>query len=376
MDWKLLFGFSVAGFAALSYAGLTSGSERRPNQQPATRQVVASSSAPSAAPAAPGKPSVTTAAATAAEQPKPSADAWTVPDVDKLPDDAWGRAVRLGRDLTVATYAHLGPEVADASKRYAGNNLSCQSCHLDAGTKKFGLPFVGVFGDFPQYRSREGEVGTIEDRVNGCMTRSMNGKPLPVDSTEMKAFVAYIKFVSTGRPVGGKTEGRGSGAIPELTRAANVEHGREVYAQACAACHQADGQGVRKGVVGDAQGYQFPPLWGLDSFNDGAGMNRLISAANFIHSNMPLGTSYDAPVVTAEDAWDVAAFIQSQQRPAKADLDKDFPNRLQKPVDAGYGPYVDGFNQDQHKLGPFQPIRDKIKALKQSAKEEAPAASN
>lgn len=376
MDWKLLFGFSVAGLAALSYAGLTSGSERRPNQQPAARQAAAGRSAPSAAPAAPGKPSETTAAATSAEQPKPSTDAWTMPDVDKLPDDAWGKAVRLGRDLTVATYAHLGPEVADANKRFAGNNLSCQSCHLDAGTKKFGLPFVGVFGDFPQYRSREGEVGTIEDRVNGCMTRSMNGKPLPVDSPEMKAFVAYIKFVSTGRPVGGKTEGRGSGAIPELTRAANVEHGQEVYAQACAACHQADGQGVRKGVAGDAQGYQFPPLWGPDSFNDGAGMNRLISAANFIHSNMPLGTTYDAPVVSAEDAWDVAAFIQSQPRPAKADLDKDFPNRLQKPVDAGYGPYIDGFGQEQHKLGPFQPVREKLKELKQSAKGEAPAASN
>lgn len=320
MDWKLLFGFSVAGLAALSYAGLTSGSERRPNQQPAARQIVASSSNPSGAAAAPGEPSVTAAAATSAEQPKPSADAWTVPDVDKLPDDAWGRAVRLGRDLTVATYAHLGPEVADANKRYAGNNLSCQSCHLDAGTKKFGLPFVGVFGDFPQYRSREGEVGTIEDRVNGCMTRSMNGKRLPVDSSEMKAFVAYIKFVSMGRPVGGKTEGRGSGSIPELTRPANVERGKAVYAENCAACHQVDGQGVRRGVVGDAKGYEFPPLWGPDSFNDGAGMNRLIAAANFIHSNMPQGTAYDAPALSPEDAWDVAAYIQSQSRPAKADL--------------------------------------------------------
>ena len=366
MDWKLLFGFSVAGLAALSYAGLTSGSERRPNQQPAARQIVASSSNPSAAPAAPGEPSGTAAAATSAEQPKPSADAWTVPDIDKLPDDAWGRAVRLGRDLTVATYAHLGPEVADANKRYAGNNLSCQSCHLDAGTKKFGLPFVGVFGDFPQYRSREGEVGTIEDRVNGCMTRSMNGKRLPVDSSEMKAFVAYIKFVSTGRPVGGKTEGRGSGNIPELTRPANVERGKTVYAENCAACHQADGQGVRRGVVGDAKGYEFPPLWGPDSFNDGAGMNRLIASANFIHSNMPQGTAYDAPALSPEDAWDVAAYIQSQSRPAKADLNKDFPNRMQKPVDAGYGPHVDGFSQEQHRLGPFQPIRDKIKALRQS----------
>ncbi|WP_414470941.1 c-type cytochrome [Microvirga sp. M2] len=369
MDWKLLIGYSVAGIAALSHAGLTSGSDRRASRHTSSKQVAVSRGSPAAPAASPTRPAVSAATA----QSSAAGDEWIVADVDKLADDAWGRAVRLGRDLTVATYAHLGPEVADAGKRYAGNNLACQSCHLDAGTKKFGLPFVGVFGDFPQYRSREGEVGTIEDRVNGCMTRSMNGKPLPVDSTEMKAFVAYIKFVSTGRPIGGKTEGRGSGNIPELTRAASLEHGQEVYAQACAACHQADGQGVRKGIAGDAQGYQFPPLWGPDSFNDGAGMNRLISAANFIHGNMPLGTTYDAPVLSAEDAWDVAAFIQSQSRPAKADLDKDFPNRMQKPVDAGYGPYIDGFDREQHRLGPFGPIRDKIKALKESEAGKAPA---
>jgi thiosulfate dehydrogenase len=74
--------------------------------------------------------------------------------------------------------------------------MSCQSCHLEAGTKEFGLPFVGVFADFPQYRSREGEVGTLEARINGCMTRSLNGRALPVGSDEMKAFVAYIKFLS------------------------------------------------------------------------------------------------------------------------------------------------------------------------------------
>jgi thiosulfate dehydrogenase len=127
-----------------------------------------------------------------------AADSWTVPDIDTLPDDADGKLVRLGRELTVATYAHIGPRVADKSERYAGNNLSCQSCHLEAGTKRYGLPFVGVFGDFPQYRAREGRVGTLEDRVNGCMTRSMNGRALPDDSTEMRAFVAYIRFLSSG----------------------------------------------------------------------------------------------------------------------------------------------------------------------------------
>jgi len=125
-----------------------------------------------------------------------------IPDIDALPNNEWGKTARFGRKLTVATYADLGPGVADPAKRFAGSNMSCQSCHLEAGTKKFGLPFVGVFADFPQYRSREGEVGTLEERINGCMTRSVNGRALPIGSYEMKAFVAYIKFLSTGRPIG------------------------------------------------------------------------------------------------------------------------------------------------------------------------------
>ena len=293
----------------------------------------------------------------------PAPAAWAPPDLKKLPDDAWGKLVRYGRDLNTNTPALLGPEAANASMRFSGSNLSCQNCHLEAGAKKFGLPYVGVYGDFPQYRAREGEVGTIEDRVNGCMTRSMNGKPLPLDSLEMKAMTAYIKFLSTGVPVGAPTTGRGAGAIAELTRAADPERGKAVYAETCVACHGPDGQGKRRGQVGDGKGYEFPPLWGPDSFNDGAGMNRLIAAANFIHSNMPNGVSADNPLLSDEDSWDVAAYVQSQPRPHKDALDKDFPVRTEKPVDAGYGPYPDAFEQSAHRLGPFTPIRAAIKTL-------------
>ena len=292
------------------------------------------------------------------------ADPWVIPDVDKLPDNAWGRAVRRGRDLTAATYTYLGPQASDPTKRFSGNNLSCQSCHLEAGTKKYGLPFVGVFADFPQYRTREGEVGTLEDRINGCMMRSMNGRALPVDSPEMKDFVAYIKFLSDGRPIGLETVGRGAGQIAELPRAADPIAGAKIFEQTCAACHGADGQGKPTNTTGDGKGYEFPPLWGMDSFNDGAGMGRLISAANFIHANMPNGTTYDQPVLSVEQAWDVAAYIESMGRPHKSNLENDFPIRTEKPADAGYGPYIDGFTREQHQFGPFKPIRDKLKAIK------------
>jgi hypothetical protein len=75
-------------------------------------------------------------------------------------------------------------------------------------------------------------------------------------------------------------------------------------------------------------GYQFPPLWGPDSYNNGAGMSRLLTAAAYALHNMPLGTRFDAPVLTDEQAYDVAGHIVSQNRPEKANLDKDFPIRL------------------------------------------------
>jgi thiosulfate dehydrogenase len=288
---------------------------------------------------------------------------WAVQDVDKLPDDDWGRTVRYGRDLIAKTASLIGPEVPDSSRRFAGNNLNCQSCHIEAGTKQFGLPFVGVYADFPNYRARSGSVGTVEDRIQGCMVRSMNGKQLPPEGPEMTAMVAYLKFLSINHPVGAPTPGRGSGKMPELSRAADAERGRTVYAQNCASCHGEQGQGQRVGAVGDAQGYAVPPLWGSDSFNDGAGMGRLIDAANFVHNNMPDGTSWQKPALSTEDAWDVAAYVDSQPRPHKADLERDYPNRMEKPVDAPYGPYADGFEPSQHKLGPFQPIRESINKM-------------
>ena len=282
---------------------------------------------------------------------------WTVPEVGALPDDAHGRLVRRGRDLITATYAQIGPEVPDPAKRYAGNNLACSNCHLEAGTKKFGLPIFGLFELFPQYSARLGAEITIEDRVNSCMTRSMNGRALPLDSPEMQAIVAYIKFLSSGVPAGKALSGLGTGSMPELDRAADPVRGKAIYATACLACHNEDGSGIRRSLPSVDLGYMVPPLWGPDSFNDGAGMARLITAANFLHFNMPHGTDYLNPQLTVEQAWDVAAYMISQPRPRKAGLDKDYPDLSKKPIDTPYGPYADGFDQQQHMYGPFGPIR-------------------
>ena len=293
-----------------------------------------------------------------------TAPVWTVPEIGALPRDTHGLQVREGRDLITATYAHIGPNVPDPSKHYAGNNLACTNCHLQAGTKKFGLPLFGLFGEFPQYSARSGAEISIEDRINSCMTRSMNGRALPVDAPEMQAIVAYIKFLSTGVPPGQQLPGLGAGKMPELARAADPERGRPIYARVCVACHNTDGSGIRNSIPSTDLGYMMPPLWGPDSFNDGAGMARLSNFANFIHFNMPHGADYLNPQLSVEDAWDVAAYVESQPRPKRAGLERDFPDLLLKPVDAPFPPYADGFSERQHKYGPFAPIRVEIEKLK------------
>ena len=281
---------------------------------------------------------------------------WQAPDITKLPDDKYGQAVRKGKALMEETYKHIGPEVKDVSKRYAGNNLACVSCHIDAGGRKFGNPWVGTFVSFPQYRGREDAISTTEERVNGCMERSMNGKKLPLDGEEMKLMTTYLQFLSTGVPVGAKLDGGGTLRLKTLARAADPVAGKQVYAATCVACHGDNGQGVRRGKAGDANGYMFPPLWGSDSYNNGAGMARVTLAAGFIKGNMPSGVTHTTTVLTDEQAFDVAAYINSQPRPVKANLQADFPARKNKPVDAAFAPYTPGFSAEQHKYGPWQPI--------------------
>jgi thiosulfate dehydrogenase len=284
----------------------------------------------------------------------------TPPDISTLRDEPFGKLVKYGYSLFTDTAREIGPSVPDPARRFAGNNLACSNCHLNAGTQPYAMPMIGVWGQFPRYRAREGAVVTIEDRINGCMERSMNGRPLPLDSSEMKAFSAYIRWLSTGIPDGAKPVGAGTLSIKEPARAADPGRGGQIYAQVCAACHGPDGLGQRADA---SPGYQFPPLGGPDSFNDGTGMGRLLTAAAYAMHNMPFGTTYNAPLLSEADAYDVAAYVVSMTRPAKAGLDKDFPIRLQKPVDTPYGPYADGFSFAQHKYGPFGPIRARVQEL-------------
>ncbi len=293
------------------------------------------------------------------------AGGWPAPDVDALPHDAFGRTVRAGRDLIDHTAALIGPDAPDPARRFSGNGLACASCHLDGGTKKFALPLVGVWGVFPRFIGREDEVRTLAERINGCMERSMNGRSLPVGGPEMKAMLTYIRFVSTGVPTGIAAAGHGAPKLKLPDAASDPAHGARVYAATCASCHQPDGQGLKLPAADAArqgQRYLFPPLWGPDSYNDGAGMARPITAAEFIRANMPRGTDYAHPVLGVQDAFDVAVFIDSQQRPHLAGTERDFPDRALKPADATYPPFIGPFPPAQHSFGPWRPIRQWQKA--------------
>jgi len=188
------------------------------------------------------------------------------PDESTIPKGPVGAAIRYGKKVLTETQIY--------ARAYVGNGLNCSSCHLDAGTKAYASPWIGLWGVFPEYRSRNAEVNALQDRINDCFERSMNGKPLPYDSDEMRAILAYIWWLSRDVPTGAAVRGRGFARV-RVSRRPDPQRGESVYAQKCAACHGADGQG-RHGSNGE---YLFPALWGPDSFNIGAGMARLSNAA-------------------------------------------------------------------------------------------------
>jgi thiosulfate dehydrogenase len=298
--------------------------------------------------------------ATAADVPEFDLTKWAPPSIDSVGDDPFGRLVKYGYALFTDTPNQIGPASADPAKRFSRSRLACQNCHLKAGTQPYSVPLMGIWGQFPQYRGREGEIGTLEERINGCLERSMNGLVMPLDGTEMKAYLAFMKWLSIGIPDGARLIGAGLKSIKEPGRAADLGNGAKAFAENCASCHGKDGLGQR---AEDGKGYRYPPLVGPDSYNNGAGMTRVLTAAAFVRHNMPFGVTFDAPLLSDADSYDVAAYMNSLDRPVRPNLEKDFPIKLQKPVDTPYGPYADGFSPEQHRYGPFDAIRARVREL-------------
>ncbi|PKO32661.1 MAG: cytochrome C peroxidase [Betaproteobacteria bacterium HGW-Betaproteobacteria-7] len=281
--------------------------------------------------------------------------AWVPPQMKDIPQGDAGDLIRYGALLVTDTHAQLGPDVKNEKMRFSGSTLNCSSCHLDSGTKQFGLPWMGVTQAYPQYRGREDQVQGLEPRINGCFERSLNGKALPVDSKEMKAMVAYIGWLSKDMPK--KVAGLGMPKYEAPSRKADVQQGEQAYERFCMSCHGKDGNGYQSLSASSSGSRVVPALWGAGSYNNGAGMNRLLTTAAFIQGNMPLGTTWTHPAISNEEAYDIAGYISSRNRPQMSGLEKDYPNLEKKPVDAPYPPFADKLPQERHQYGPFQAMK-------------------
>ncbi len=232
-------------------------------------------------------------------------------DAGMLPATPENELIRYGWQLVIDTPRFIGKNARDPGKRFAGNDLACSQCHINGGLRAFAAPFVSTFASFPILA--DDRVLTLAERINGCMTRSMNGRPLPENSREMEGFIAYLRYIGTGAPEGVRVAGMGLKALHPAARTPDRERGAQVYANTCASCHGANGEGQPK--LPPDVGFSIPPLWGGESFNAAAGMSRLETAAAFIRANMPYNINYNEPVLTEQQAWDVAAFMISQPRP-------------------------------------------------------------
>lgn len=271
---------------------------------------------------------------------------WTGAGIYQLPVDADGELIRYGRNLIENTSFFLGPKGKVA---HISNGMNCQNCHLEAGTKPWGNNYAAVASTYPKFRERSGIKESIEKRVNDCIERSLNGSAIDNESKEMKAIVAYIKWLGKDIPMGVKPKGSGIMDLPYLPRAADAEKGRIVYVITCEKCHGKNGEGQ---MNLNSIGWIYPPLWGNNSYNIGAGMYRVSRLAGYVKNNMPNPLNYHNPQLSDEQAWDVAAFINSQPRPTM-NLSKDWPRIVGKPKDHPFGPYADNFSEVQHKFGPF-----------------------
>ena len=223
------------------------------------------------------------------------------PPEAEIPNDVFGQTIRRG----IAIFT----DTRNEAKPYAGDGLACASCHLDRGRRPGAAPMWAAWVRYPRFRAKNDAVNTMTMRIQGCFRFSMNGTPPPDDSEIVTALQTYFFWLARGAPTGATLAGAGFPRLADPAEPPSIARGEAVFAGKCAACHGSDGEGRH---VAGGVGYQFPPLWGANSYNWGAGMTSVATAAAFIRANMPYGLR-DA--LTEQEAWDVAMFVDSHERP-------------------------------------------------------------
>lgn len=230
----------------------------------------------------------------AAPTPRPESDTavFVVPADSLIPADAMGVAIRRGRAIALATRDSLRLDPAGA--------LRCVSCHLEAGTKRGALPWVGTYARYPRVDARGG-VLTVHERVNLCLVRNLRAETMRPDDPRMEALVAYIAFLSRGVRLGSQVEGQGDDTV--TVRAGNSSEGAQVWRAQCAACHGAAGQGTPKGG----------PVWGRRSFTAASELASWPTFAGFLRGHMSAGGRRST--LTDQQVANVSSFVLRQGRP-------------------------------------------------------------
>ncbi|MFP2770250.1 c-type cytochrome [Oceanisphaera sp. KMM 10153] len=260
------------------------------------------------------------------------------PSWDKLPAGEFGERVVRGYQYFVNTQS-LAP-------RFVGNGLNCINCHMDAGKKENAAPLWAAYMSYPAFRKKNNKINDYQERIQGCFMYSMNGTPPELGDPALVDLSAYAYWLAQGTltgenfdpaamtvpsdedllkggkrddfpfmqaylDAGGSKEpelpGRGYPKIDEPELAPDIARGKAVYEQECSVCHGTNGEGQQVNSH-----YVFPPLWGPQTYNWGAGMQRVNTAAYFIKRNMPLG---QPGKLTDQQAWDVAMYLDTRERP-------------------------------------------------------------
>ncbi|MDQ6612549.1 MAG: c-type cytochrome, partial [Gemmatimonadota bacterium] len=229
---------------------------------------------------------------------------WQPPAEGSIPHDSMGASIRRG--LALLRYT------SDSLPAFAPGHINCTNCHLQDGRALYAAPLAGSHARFPKYMTRSGAVITLADRVNYCFTRSLAGNRLPTDSREMADILSYIAWLSKDVPIGAKVPGADGLPTMKDSLVPNPARGASLYSAKCQTCHQENGAGTAI----------FPALWGARSYSVGASMARVERAASFISHNMPYG---QGGTLSAQEAFDIAAFVNSHERPDSPGKENDWP---------------------------------------------------
>lgn len=231
--------------------------------------------------------------------------------IKDVPKGKEGDLIRYGIELLSQTESTLGPK---GKLKMTNNNVNCTACHMQnndnglPGTKKYVLPFINSINNYPLLDIETMKIISLEDRIRGM--GGTDSHKFPDDSKEMKAILAYFAWLKKAYKIkdGVRLEGNFLAKMDFPNRPADPVKGKELFLAQCASCHGEDGKGIKNDNYEQGGGHLYPSLL---IWPDGGHMAMLPVLARFLHSAMPFGASADSPILTPDEALDLAAYLNT-----------------------------------------------------------------